>query len=241
MKFFDDPSELDDHIIPIIREYINSGDWDLVLEELEQHINILKTELARLDEKHPDHGFWMLVGCENISDISHTRGLIRGDKGEAFRQCLSALFGIRDTILSGQPFIDTKQLQADFHKDVDDYGKSIKEILLRDTMPEIWKKRESLKKGPKTPKSLEALDAAIRYFLEENEHITTAEITKKIKFRTKEKPIEYEIPDGDDYFLYFDPEENRIVQTGADNKSKSVHIRQIDKYLKRILKEKHTP
>jgi len=226
-KFFDDPSELDDHIIPIIREYINSGDWDLVLEEIEKHLSVLKAELLSLDKRYPDHGFWLLVGCKTTSDVNHTRGIIKSDKGEAFRTCLMSLLGIRDTLLYGHGVDFAKE---GFLQDIEKYQIAIKEILLRDAMPQIWQKDKSLKQGRKQPKGLKSLQAFIQdLIVEYGQDITPLDIKKKIRKYTDDSPYLYQ-----NFEMKYDPESETIYQvdqnTGQERKA---GIKKIYDYLKR--------
>jgi hypothetical protein len=244
MRFFEDPDELDHHIIPIILDYIEGGFWDLVLCEVENHINIIKKEALRLDKNHPEHGYWMLKKCKSALDVSRARGFTQGDKAEAFRQCLGALFGIRDVIMRDQPFDDEGYIKDEFRTEVELYRRNVKDIMLLDATIQVWKKKESLKKGRKEPKGLIVLRLLIYDMLIKHGPISTKDLIKKLKVYRDDNPVLWKSDDGKVYELKYDPEAEKIYQVEKFGKERerSVSLKQIYDYHKHALEylEKNT-
>lgn len=190
MEFFDDPSELEDHIIPLIRYHIDYGEWDLVENDIDQHIDIIKTQLLKMHnafvknkslKKHKKeiHPYYHLLSeCKEIDDlldvkrfeIFHGSGLFSEylSGSEEFRKCLLALYSMKATLGWEKSFDDEEQVKQDLQRDVDRLHQNLKDAMLIIISSEKWgvereveKNERGRKKGQDAPKHLVSLYVCI--------------------------------------------------------------------------------
>ncbi|MCD4674541.1 MAG: hypothetical protein K8S18_00905 [Desulfobacula sp.] len=234
MEFFQDPSELDYHIIPIIREYIKAETWDLVEKEIDKYIDMIKNKLFKMHKEKEFLNFDLLAGCESVSDVLHIRNHVKNVYGmESFNQCLISAYSIKETLLWGQPFEgNIDQLKKDFQKDVDRLQQYLKESILIISIPEIWateKIKLGLDKGRKQSKDLESLYACIKNIGIE---LKQESIIRKIKTYTDDRPYHYK-----NFILKYDSQAEKIYQVDKKTgKQRDISIKRVYDYINRVKK-----
>ena len=210
MEFFDDTSEIDQHI-QNLKGYIDSGDWDEVKSEVMAFVRVIKSELKSL----PQGDFHILSGCKKISDILDIKRHLNVYGTEEFSKALLSLFRMQETLSWDQPFDDKDQVKQDFYTEVDQIQRYLEKIILIFAMPEKWglekkyeKSTKGLKKGAYTLKSLESLNACIIEILnEKGSDIKPKVIIDKLKKYTDDEPYRYK-----HFILKYDSESETFFQ-----------------------------
>jgi len=136
MEFFQDPNELDDHIIPIVREYIDEEQWNCLERIIDKIIKIIKTRLHKSHDKNGVVDFFYLANCNSVGDILDIKRHLIAYEARPFLQCLLAAYRIKGTLSWGHPSgNDLDELKKEFQSEVDRLQQYLKEALLMIALP----------------------------------------------------------------------------------------------------------
>ncbi|MCF8025663.1 MAG: hypothetical protein K9K82_09260 [Desulfobacteraceae bacterium] len=232
-RFIEDTFELDENIIPAIREYINAEAWGLVEEEANKHIEMIRGKLYELHQKDPERGYILLAECESVSDVLHTRNWINCNTTKPISKALLGAFEIKENLLFFPN--DTDYLKEELLRDVDRLQAGLKETLLELLWPKKLAQEKSLTPGRKKSKKREGIVRAVAEIIREEwgrgkTDFKNSEI--RIKFEKKynySKQREYL---DDDFRVYVDGK--GVVQVDLDTKKqyKPINLRTIsDRYV----------
>ena len=266
MEFFDDPSELDDHIIPLIRHYIDYGEWDLVENEIDQHIDIIKTQLSKMHnnlvkskslKKHKKNippYYYLLSECKGVGDVLDSKRfqIFRGSGlfpvylagSEEFAQCLLACYRIKLTLSGAQPSNDDLN---GIKEQVDRLHRYLKESMLIIISSEKWgieKKVGKLeKKVEKNEKGLKKGRKQIKGMI--SLYACISDILRERGLDTKKSDIFKKLRTYTDYSPYqyknyelkYDADADKLYQIDKEtDKERKCGMNKVYDYIKKIKK-----
>ena len=261
MEFFQDPSEIEDQIF-CLKGYIDSGDWDLVENEIDKYINIINFKLRDMNNnliktrsiKNIPPYYYLLSECKNVGDVLDSKRfqIFRGSGlfpvylagSEEFAQCLLACYRIKLTLSGGQPSNDDLN---GIKEQVDRLHRYLKESMLIIISSEKWgiekkvgklekkveKNEKGLKKGRKQIKGMISLYACISDILRERGLDTKkSDIFKKLRTYTDYSPYQYK-----NYELKYDADADKLYQIDKEtDKERKCGMNKVYDYIKKIKK-----